>query len=251
MDQRFRHIDDWIFDLDNCLYPHESRLFELIDRKMTAYIERLLDVDPVEARRIQKMHFHGSGTTLAGLMKHHDVDPAHFMADVHDIPLDRLARDDHAVLEVTIDKNGSIVSAQSNLALQGKTISSDVIRTGGSVGLGVPGVGAAVKVGADLTESGAAACGFGKDNKPDFWIGGEGGLKGVVHVAIVAESRASVDAFYKAALAAGGKDNGAPGIRSQYHEHYYGAFVLDPDGNNLEAVCHRPEEITQVQSALK
>jgi hypothetical protein len=62
-----------------------------------------------------------------------------------------LASDDHAVLEVTIDKNGSIVSAQSNLALQGKTISSDVIRTGGSVGLGVPGVGAAVKVGADLT----------------------------------------------------------------------------------------------------
>jgi len=62
-----------------------------------------------------------------------------------------LASDDHAVLEITIDKNGSIVSAQSNLALQGKTISSDVIRTGGSVGLGVPGVGAAVKVGADLT----------------------------------------------------------------------------------------------------
>ena len=89
MDPRFAHIRDWIFDLDNCLYPAASRLFELIDERMTAYIERLLDVDTAEARRVQKMHFHGSGTTLAGLMKHHDVDPHHFMGDVHDIPLDR------------------------------------------------------------------------------------------------------------------------------------------------------------------
>jgi putative hydrolase of the HAD superfamily len=94
MDARFTHIRDWIFDLDNCLYPANSRLFELIDQRMTAYIERLLGVDAVEARRVQKMHFHGSGTTLAGLMKHHDVDPHHFMGEVHDIPLDRLARDD-------------------------------------------------------------------------------------------------------------------------------------------------------------
>lgn len=91
-----------------------------------------------------------------------------------------------------------------------------------------------------VTESGAAACGFGKDNKPDFWIGGEGGLKGVVHIAIVAESRAAVDAFYQAALAAGAKDNGAPGIRAHYHPNYYGAFVLDLDGHNVEAVCHKP-----------
>jgi len=97
-----------------------------------------------------------------------------------------------------------------------------------------------MEVGADHTESGAAACGFGKDNKPDFWIGGEGGLKGVIHVAIVVESRAIVNAFYKAALAAGGKDNGAPGIRAHYHQDYYGAFVLDPDGHNIEAVCHKP-----------
>src|SRR3982750_1607782 len=88
----FSHIRDWIFDLDNCLYPAGSRLFELIDERMTAYIERLLDVDWDEARRVQKMHFHGSGTTLAGLMKHHDVDPHHFMGDVHDVPLDRVAR---------------------------------------------------------------------------------------------------------------------------------------------------------------
>ena len=93
----FAHVRDWIFDLDNCLYPANSRLFELIDQRMTAYIERLLGVDAIEARRVQKMHFHGSGTTLAGLMKHHDVDPHHFMGDVHDIPLDRLVRDDRLV----------------------------------------------------------------------------------------------------------------------------------------------------------
>jgi putative hydrolase of the HAD superfamily len=93
----FAHVRDWIFDLDNCLYPAGSKLFDLIDERMTAYIQRLLDVDPVEARRVQKMHFHGSGTTLAGLMKHHDVDPHHFMGDVHDIPLDRLVRDDRLV----------------------------------------------------------------------------------------------------------------------------------------------------------
>ncbi len=94
---------------------------------------------------------------------------------------------------------------------------------------------------ADVTESGAAALGFGKDNKPDFWIGGEGGLRGILHIAIVAGSRAEVDAFHKAALAAGAKDNGAPGLRPHYHPNYYGAFVLDPDGHNIEAVCHKPE----------
>jgi len=94
IDPRFAHVRNWIFDLDNCLYPASTKLFDLIDQRMGAYIQRLLDVDAVEARRIQKMHFHGSGTTLAGLMKHHDVDPRHFMADVHDIPLDRIARDD-------------------------------------------------------------------------------------------------------------------------------------------------------------
>ena len=101
MDSRLSHIRDWIFDLDNCLYPANTRLFDLIDQRMTAYIERLLDVDAAEARRVQKMHFHGSGTTLAGLMKDHDVDPRHFMTDVHDIPLDRVARDDRLVTALT------------------------------------------------------------------------------------------------------------------------------------------------------
>ncbi len=85
------------------------------------------------------------------------------------------------------------------------------------------------------------AVGFGSDGKPDFWIGGEGGLNKPLHVAILASNRAGVDAFYKAALAAGGRDNGAPGIRAHYHPNYYAAFVLDPDGHNIEAVCHAPE----------
>jgi catechol 2,3-dioxygenase-like lactoylglutathione lyase family enzyme len=84
------------------------------------------------------------------------------------------------------------------------------------------------------------AAGFGADGKPDFWIGGEGGLNKAVHVAIFAKDRAAVDAFYRAALSAGGRDNGAPGIRAHYHPNYYGAFVLDPDGHNIEAVCHAP-----------
>jgi catechol 2,3-dioxygenase-like lactoylglutathione lyase family enzyme len=84
------------------------------------------------------------------------------------------------------------------------------------------------------------AAGFGANGKPDFWIGGEGGLNKPLHVAIVAKDRATVDAFYQAAMAAGGSDNGAPGIRAHYHPNYYGAFVLDPDGHNIEAVCHAP-----------
>jgi catechol 2,3-dioxygenase-like lactoylglutathione lyase family enzyme len=97
-----------------------------------------------------------------------------------------------------------------------------------------------MEVPADTNPSGAEACGFGKNNKPDFWIGAEGGLAKPIHVAIVVETRGEVDAFYKASLAAGGKDNGAPGIRAHYHPSYYGAFVLDPDGHNIEAVCHKP-----------
>ena len=84
------------------------------------------------------------------------------------------------------------------------------------------------------------AAGFGADGKPDFWIGGEGGLNKSIHFAIAAKDRAAVDAFYRAAIAAGGKDNGAPGLREHYHPNYYAAFVLDPDGHNIEAVCHAP-----------
>ena len=89
-------------------------------------------------------------------------------------------------------------------------------------------------------ENDAPAAGFGANGKPDFWIGGEGGLQRPIHIAIAAQDRAAVDAFYRAALAAGGKDNGAPGLRPHYHPNYYAAFVLDPDGHNIEAVCHTP-----------
>ena len=87
----------------------------------------------------------------------------------------------------------------------------------------------------------AQTAGFGANGKPDFWIGGEGAMNKPVHIAITAKDRATVDAFYKTAMAAGGRDNGAPGIRAHYHPTYYGAFVLDPDGHNIEAVCHTPE----------
>ena len=81
--------------------------------------------------------------------------------------------------------------------------------------------------------------GFGWSGKPDFWIfRGEPG--DAVHVALAAADRAAVDAFHEAAIAAGGRDNGRPGLRPEYHPTYYGAFVLDPDGNNIEAVRHGP-----------
>jgi catechol 2,3-dioxygenase-like lactoylglutathione lyase family enzyme len=90
------------------------------------------------------------------------------------------------------------------------------------------------------SENDSPAAGFGAAGKPDFWIGGEGGLNHALHVAFVAKDHATVDAFYCAALAAGGRDNGAPGLRPHYHPNYYAGFVLDPDGHNIEAVCHAP-----------
>ena len=82
--------------------------------------------------------------------------------------------------------------------------------------------------------------GFGAGGKPQFWIGTGTPLVGRVHFAFTAKTREAVKAFHKAALEAGGKDNGPPGLRPHYHENYYGAFVLDPDGHNIEAVCHFP-----------
>lgn len=87
---------------------------------------------------------------------------------------------------------------------------------------------------------GAVVFGMGVPPKPDFWIHQGTPQKPHLHVAFQADNRAVVDAFYKAAIAAGGKDNGAPGLRPHYHAGYYGAFVLDPDGHNIEACCHTP-----------
>jgi catechol 2,3-dioxygenase-like lactoylglutathione lyase family enzyme len=84
--------------------------------------------------------------------------------------------------------------------------------------------------------SGGAA--FGRGAQPVLWISNSGNPPSSIHVAILAESRAAVDAFYNAAIAAGARDNGKPAVRTEYHSSYYAAFVTDPDGNNFEAVCH-------------
>jgi len=86
----------------------------------------------------------------------------------------------------------------------------------------------------------ADVAGFGEPPKPDFWLGSGTPNQPPLHVAFRAANRQQVDAFHAAALAAGGRDNGAPGLRPHYHPDYYGAFVLDPDGHNIEVVCHQP-----------
>ena len=91
-----------------------------------------------------------------------------------------------------------------------------------------------------LLEFHASVAGFGEPGKPDFWIAQGEPNTPRIHVAFRADTRREVDAFYEAALDAGARDNGAPGLRPQYHPDYYGAFVLDPDGHNIEAVCHSP-----------
>ena len=91
-----------------------------------------------------------------------------------------------------------------------------------------------------LYAEGDAFAGYGAAGKAFFWTGLRDAVKTGVHVAFAASHRAAVDAFYNAALAAGGGDNGAPGLRPQYDPDYYGAFVLDPDGHNIEAVCRSP-----------
>lgn len=93
---------------------------------------------------------------------------------------------------------------------------------------------------ARLHAEGATFAGYGSDGKAFFWIGLRGAAQSSVHVAFAAPDRATVDAFFTAALAAGAQDNGKPGLRPQYHPDYYGAFVLDPDGHNIEAVCRSP-----------
>jgi catechol 2,3-dioxygenase-like lactoylglutathione lyase family enzyme len=101
------------------------------------------------------------------------------------------------------------------------------------------GVGLVMEVSAEETGAGAYL-GYGEGFKPYFWINEQPKATELLHVAFAADTRAKVDEFYKAAMAAGGRDNGPPGLRTLYHPTYYGAFVLDPDGHNIEAVCHAP-----------
>ena len=83
--------------------------------------------------------------------------------------------------------------------------------------------------------------GLGQNNKPSLWIFRSTEKPMRLHIAFTAENRRQVEAFYQAALEAGGKDNGAPGLRPHYHPNYYGAFIIGPDGHNVEAVCHKPD----------
>jgi catechol 2,3-dioxygenase-like lactoylglutathione lyase family enzyme len=96
-------------------------------------------------------------------------------------------------------------------------------------------------IGVSVVMEGPYGIGLGQDNKPSLWFHETVDKPAPIHLAFTAEDRQQVDAFYRAALAAGGKDNGSPGLRPQYHQHYYGAFVIGPDGHNVEVVCHKPE----------
>ena len=100
---------------------------------------------------------------------------------------------------------------------------------------------ALTQLGISIVFEDASAAGFGKNRKAQFWLNSGVTPSGPTHIAFAAATRAQVRAFHAAALAAGGTDNGAPGLRPHYHPNYYGAFVLDPDGNNAEAVCRLPE----------
>lgn len=96
-------------------------------------------------------------------------------------------------------------------------------------------------LGYGLVEETHGWCGFGPPGKPQFWIHEGQPAATPVHVAFAASDRTVVDRFHATAMSAGGRDNGVPGLREIYHPNYYGAFVLDPDGNNIEAVCHAAE----------
>lgn len=96
-------------------------------------------------------------------------------------------------------------------------------------------------LGIELVMEMEGLAGFGKNGKPEFWLAVHDKPQHPMHIAFSADSRTQVRQFHEAALEAGGKDNGAPGVRAIYHPDYYGAFVLDPDGHNIEAVCHKPQ----------
>lgn len=96
-------------------------------------------------------------------------------------------------------------------------------------------------IGVGTVMEGPFGIGLGRNNKPSLWLHQSAGKPAPLHLAFTAETRRQVDDFHRAALEAGGKDNGAPGLRPHYHPSYYGAFVIGPDGHNVEVVCHKPE----------
>jgi catechol 2,3-dioxygenase-like lactoylglutathione lyase family enzyme len=95
-------------------------------------------------------------------------------------------------------------------------------------------------LGVAVAMEGPYGVGMGQNGKPSLWLSETKERPAPLHLAFTAANRKQVDEFYKAAMAAGGKDNGAPGLRPHYHADYYGAFVIGPDGHNVEAVCHKP-----------
>ena len=95
-------------------------------------------------------------------------------------------------------------------------------------------------LGVTVAMEGPYGVGLGQNGKPSLWLHQTSEKPAPLHLAFVATNRKQVDEFYRAALEAGGKDNGAPGLRPHYHANYYGAFVIGPDGHNVEAVCHKP-----------
>jgi putative hydrolase of the HAD superfamily len=123
MHARLDHVRNWIFDLDNTLYPHGARLFEQVDRRITDYIARLFKVGRDEAYKIQKGYFHTRGTTLSGLMAEHGVDPYEYLADVHDIEMDVL--DENAPLAAAIARlpGRKIIFTNADAPYAGKILS--------------------------------------------------------------------------------------------------------------------------------
>ncbi|UWR16692.1 pyrimidine 5'-nucleotidase [Sulfitobacter sp. M368] len=122
----FSHVDTWVFDLDNTLYPPEARLFDLIEVRMTNWVMQELKVDQPEADRLRRKYWHEHGTTLAGLMREHDIDPAPYLVDVHDISMDSLTPDPDLAAEIRslpgrriVYTNGCAPYAERVLAARG------------------------------------------------------------------------------------------------------------------------------------
>lgn len=118
----FAHVDCWVFDLDNTLYPPEMALFSQIETRMTAYVQRLLDVDAAEANRLRAHYWREHGTTLAGLMAHHGIEPEAYLADVHDIDFSGLRPDPDLAAAIAALPGRKIVHTNADAAYAGKVL---------------------------------------------------------------------------------------------------------------------------------
>lgn len=116
------HVTTWIFDLDNTLYPPDAKLFSQIERRMTAYVQRLLNVDADSADRLRAHYWRDHGTTLAGLMAEHGVDPHAYLMDVHDIDFSGLVRDDHLARAIAALPGQKIVHTNADAFYAGKVL---------------------------------------------------------------------------------------------------------------------------------